>query len=497
MAISLPRISLICLALRDRRSLPEKIISPLVIFAGGSGRSLRMESALTVLPQPDSPTSANVSPLGGAALAAQVDLAGTFESFDVEPSALAGSWPSFRGPGFDNIVSDGPALASDWGPTGPRKIWEIHVGDGYAAPAVLDGRVYLMDYDMERRADAIRCLSLDDGREIWRRYYNLNIKRNHGMSRTIPAVTDKYLVTIGPKCHVVCLDSKRGDFRWGIDLQRDYGTEEPLWYAGQCPLIIDDVVIIAPGGPDVLMMGVSCETGEVEWTTPNPNEWTMSHASILPMTLAGKPMYVYAAVGGIVGVSADPADIGALLWMSPRTGNVVAPSTIQIDETRIFSTSGYGEGSRLIEIAEEGGVYTAEIVYQRSPKEVLACEQQTPIFHDGHLYSIMPKDAGAMKGQFVCYTPEGELVWSSGSDNRFGLGPFLLADEKFYILDDEAVLTMVEARTDKYVQLGQAGVLDGHDAWGPLALAGSRMLLRDMNTLACFELGEESQKADQ
>jgi hypothetical protein len=29
----------------------------------------------------------------------------------------------------------------------------------------------------------------------------------------------------------------------------------------------------------------------------------------------------------------------------------------------------------------------------------------------------------------------------------------------------------------------------GHDAWGPLALAGTRLLLRDMNYLACVELG--------
>jgi len=436
-------------------------------------------------------------PPNAAALAAKVELNGTFEQFDGVPSDLPGAWPKFRGPEMSSIAVDQTELADSWA-NGPNVVWQIKVGDGYAAPAVMNGRVYLMDYDTEKRADALRCLSLEDGSEIWRRSYNINIKRNHGMSRTIPAVTDKYVVTMGPKCHVVCLDAGRGDFRWGIDLQKDYGTSEPLWYAGQCPIIVDDYAIIAPGGSEVMMMAVSCETGDVAWTTPNPKLWNMSHASIIPMKLAGHNMYVYSAVGGIIGVSAEPDRIGELLFEVPRVGNVVAPSAIQVSDTDIFATAGYSMGSILLRVSESGGEFTAEKVYDRPPGEILACEQQTPIFHDGLIYAVMPKDAGELKNQFVCYKPDGTMVWSSGRDNRFGLGPFLLADDKFYILDDDATLTMIDATKSKYAQLGQGETIShldedgekvlGHDAWGPLALAGSRLLLRDMNYMACIEL---------
>ena len=44
------------------------------------------------------------------------------------------------------------------------------------------------------------------------------VKRNHGMSRTVPAVTDKYVVAIGPKCDVSCLDPATGKPYWLIDL---------------------------------------------------------------------------------------------------------------------------------------------------------------------------------------------------------------------------------------------------------------------------------------
>lgn len=426
------------------------------------------------------------APTGTDALQ-KVDLSGVLETFDGSPADLTGSWPSFRGEGFDNISRNTPPLAGSWSDDGPEILWSLEVGEGYAAPAVLDGVVYLMDYDEEYRQDVLRAFSLEDGQEIWRRSYRVMVLRNHGMSRTIPAVTEKYIVTMGPKCHVVCLDTATGDFRWGLDLQADYGTKEPLWYAAQCPVIDNDQAIIAPAGDEVLMMAVDCESGDVLWETPNAHGWKMSHSSIIPMTILGKKMYVYAAQGGVSGVSAEGDDAGELLWEMPWEAKVVAPSPVQVEDDRIFVTAGYNGGNMMLQLHEANGEFSVEVVYKYAPREGLSCEQQTPIYSDGLLYGIMPKSAGALKGQFVCYRPDGTLEWSSGSDKRFGFGPFLKADGKFFIMDDHGVLTMLDATTPKYAQLGQATVL-GKDPWGPIALAGSRMFLRDMGRLICVEL---------
>lgn len=428
-------------------------------------------------------------PEGLDALEPAAELSGIFLAFDGSPSEIPGLWTNFRGEDSDNVVAEAPQLASNWPADGPEALWSVSLGEGYAAPVVLGGCVYILDYDEEKRADALRCLSLADGKEIWRRSYEVSIKRNHGMSRTIPAVTDQYIVTVGPRCHVVCLDTATGDFRWGIDLQREYGTEEPLWYTGQCPIIEDGQAVIAPCGEEVLMMAVDCESGETTWSVPNTRGWNMSHSSIIPMTLLGKRMYVYAALGGLTAVSAEPEDRGTLLWERPWDAKVVAPSPVKSGDDLLFMTAGYGKGSMMLRLSNAGGAWSTETLFETSPKDGLACEQQTPIFHDGLLYGIMPKDAGGLKGQFACYQPDGTLVWSSGQDNRFGLGPFILADGKFFLLSDDGVLTMLDAGKQEYTQLAQAEVLEGHDAWGPIALAGSRMLVRDMGTLVCLDVG--------
>ena len=418
-----------------------------------------------------------------------VDFTGVFQTFDGTPATLPGTWPRFRGANFDNIAAEAPTLADAWGPDGPPVLWTTDLGSGYAGPVVQDGRVYVLDYDEETRSDAMRCFSLEDGKEIWRHAYSIEIVRNHGMSRTVPAVADGYVVSIGPRCHVLCLDAQTGALQWGIDLQREYETEEPLWYTGQCPLIDNGQVILAPGAPDALLMAVALDTGEVVWKTPNPMGWQMSHSSIMPITIAGRRMYVYTAVGGVVGIAADGEDTGALLWQVPWDAKIVAPSPVAIGDNQILALAGYGMGGLVLKVNATADGFEGQQVSRHSAKDGVAAEQHTPIVHDGLIYSIMPKDAGAMRAQFVCYHPDGTLVWSSGQENRFGLGPWLLADNKFYVLDDDGVLYLLRASKEQYELLDKAKVLQHHESWAPMALAHNRLLVRDMEQMACLDVG--------
>jgi outer membrane protein assembly factor BamB len=120
-----------------------------------------------------------------------IEIEGQLFTFDGIAVDLPGAWPRFRGSNFDGISSEDTRLARSWPVEGPEVVWSIDVGEGYASAAVLAGRVYVLDYDRDKQADVIRCLSFADGKDIWRYTYPVKIKRNHGMSRTIPTVTHK------------------------------------------------------------------------------------------------------------------------------------------------------------------------------------------------------------------------------------------------------------------------------------------------------------------
>ncbi len=425
--------------------------------------------------------------LSEKAVVEHVNIKGSFKKFSGKPSGLKGSWPRFRNKNFDNINSEKIKLKNKWPKSGLPVLWSIDLGEGYAGPAVHNGSVYILDYDEKSSSDSLRCFSFDNGKEIWQRSYKVHIKRNHGRSRTVPAVTDAYVVTIGPKCHVMCVDAKTGAFLWGKDLVRDYGTEVPLWYTGQCPLIDGSTAVIAPGGK-YLLMGVDCATGRVVWQTPNPANWQMSHSSVMPMKFYGEKFYVYCSTSGMAGVAAGGKDQGKILWQTGEWKNsFIVPSPVQVSDNRIFVTAGYGAGSRMFQIEKKAGKFSINSLYSLT-KEVFACEQQTPIYYKGYLFSILPKDAGPLKQQAACLHPDGRLAWTSGKENRFGLGPYLIADKKLFILDDKGVLTLAKASVKGYIKLAEAKVLNGRDSWGPMALVRGRLLLRDSKRLVCLDV---------
>lgn len=408
-------------------------------------------------------------------------LAGQLLRGDGVAVALPGAWPGFRGPDRNGISRENHALARSWEAAGPRVLWSIDVGEGYAGAAVRDGRVYLIDYDREHKQDAVRCLSLADGREIWRFAYPVAVKRNHGMSRTVPALTEKLVVTIGPKCHVACLDAVSGELRWGLDLVRQFGATVPPWYTGQCPLIDGDRVILAPGGPEALLIAVEAATGKRVWQSPNPAGWTMTHSSVMPMEFAGRRFYVYCASGGVAGVSAED---GALLWETSawKISIATVPSPVVLDEGRLFLAGGYNAGSLLLQLQLEGSRWVAREVFRLGP-EVFGATQHTPIYFEGHLYGVRPD------GQFVCLDLDGKVQWTSGVGYTFGLGSFLLADGLLFAMNDTGRLHLIEATAERFAPLAQAQVLHGRESWAPLALAGGRLLARDLTQLVCLDVG--------
>jgi outer membrane protein assembly factor BamB len=428
----------------------------------------------------------------GKGVAAQpVEIGSIFEKYSDGFTEMSESWPRFRGADFDNISKSPVKLKEKFGSTGPKIVWSVELGEGHSGASIYKGLAYILDYNEQNRADMLRCFSLADGKEIWARGYKLFVKRNHGMSRTIPAITENYILTMGPMCHVMCLNRKDGSMLWGLDIAKEYESEVPLWYTGQCPLIDNNLAILATGGK-ALMVAIDCATGQKIWETPNPKGWKMSHSSVMPFTFSGRKMYVYSAAGGMVGIAADGPDAGKVLWETPAWNHsVVAPSPVCMPDGKIYITAGYGAGAMMLQLKESAGKFNIEVLDEYLPKDGLASEQQTPILWQGHLFGIMPKDGGTMRNQLICVNPSNpkKPVWTSGQENRFGLGPYFMADGKLFILNDDATITIAKPSTSKYIQLEQVKILeDGQDAWAPFALANGYLLMRDSKKMVCIDL---------
>ena len=403
-------------------------------------------------------------------------------------SASGGDWPQFRGPDRNNISAETGLLRS-WPSQGPKVLWKTAVCEGYAGAAIKDGRIYLNDYNDQKKEHLIRCISLADGKDIWQWSYPVEVRPNHGITRTVPAIGQKLVFSLDPKCRFHALDAKTGKIVWQKNLVQDYKATIPGWYAGQNPLIDGDRVLLATGG-DALIIAFDQATGKEIWRTPNPGKELMSHSSLMPATIGGVKQYLYLTMKNLMGIAASD---GQLLWSVPFTARIVAvPSPISIGDGRIFVTSGYEAGSAMFQVEKGAAGFSARKLFSLTSTQFNS-EAQTPILFQNHLFAVSSKT----RGRFTCLDLDGKVVWQSPvvsgnaeASRTFGLGAFLLADGMFFILDgNTGMLRLVEASTKEYIELASAQILHGEDVWGPMALSDGKLIIRDMSQMVCLQVG--------
>jgi outer membrane protein assembly factor BamB len=403
-------------------------------------------------------------------------------------SVLGGDWAQFRGPDRDNFSRETGLLRS-WPAGGPKVLWKTPVCEGYAGAAIKDGRVYVNDYDPEKKEHLVRCISLATGKDLWRWSYPIEIRPNHGITRTVPSVGENLVFSLDPKCRFHALDAKTGKLVWQKNLVEEYKTTIPGWYAGQNPLIDGNRVILATGG-DALVIAFDQTTGKEIWRTPNPGKELMSHSSLMPATIGGVKQYLYLTMKHLFGISADD---GRQLWSAPFIARIVAvPSPVSIGDGRIFVTSGYEAGSAMYKVEKSANGFSAQKLYSLTSTQFNS-EAQTPILFQNHLFAVSSKT----RGRFTCLGLDGKVVWQSpvvsgnAEESRtFDLGAFLLADGMFFVLDGRTgMLRLIEANTKEYKELASAQILHGEDVWGPMALSDGKLILRDMSQMVCLQVG--------
>ena len=111
----------------------------------------------------------------------------------------------------------------------------------------------------------------------------------------------------------------------------------------------------------------------------------------------------------------------------------------------------------------------------------------------GDIGDIWYRDAnhgGGLRGKLVCFSPTDlhNPIWSSAADERFGLGPYLVINKHLFVFKDDGELYVYEIQSKAMKLLKKQRVMDGVDAWGPMAYADGMLVLRDAHTVKCLKI---------
>jgi len=443
--------------------------------------------------------------------------------------SLASDWPQFQGPAGDGTSKE-TGLVRAFPESGPRVLWSIGVEPGYGGAAVRDGEVYFLDR-ISGEKDVLLAVDLKSGEELWRFENETPGRLMYPGSRGVPTVTEGFVYAIGGFGHLYCIDRKTHEAAWILDVVADYGGEMPMFGYANSPLVLDDLVIVAPMGSDVGLLALDRKTGDEIWTFGGLGS---SHSTPVVLDLMGKTQILF--VSSTIDMSAfgdmpePPADApmpgstppsesevpeefadfqipgsglitalspgGDLLWQSRSYYcSTPIPFPVKIDDEHVFFTGGYDAGSVLLRMSKDGSKYELEEVFRTE----LGGQIHIPMVVDDHLYLLVNENSNDPRprrknGGLMCMDLEGKEKWRTGDAPYFGRGNMILADGILIIQDGRSgFLRLVEPTSAGYQLLAEANIFDkdqrrDHRVWAPMALAGGHLLMRSQEQLKCVSL---------
>lgn len=380
-------------------------------------------------------------------------------------------WTDYRGPSRDGRYDEAP-IQTAWPAGGPRLLWKQPIGGGYASFVVAEGVAFTIE--QRRRQEIVAAYDVETGRELWTQATDAEFVESMGGDgpRATPTWEAGRLYALGAEGDLRCLDAKTGKVNWSKNILKDAGADNLQWGMAGAPLIVDDKVIVLPGGRSgKSIVAYNKMTGAQVWKSLND---TQAYVSPMLVMLAGKRQIVVVTANRVVGLA--PQD-GALLWESSWNTEmgINCSQPIVIDENRFFISSGYGKGAALIEISGGGDGLTARKVWENTS---MKNKFNSSVLYEGNVY-------GLDEGILTCVDVKtGERKWKGG---RYGYGQMLLASGHLIIISEQGELALVKATPDKHTEVAKFAALEGK-TWNYPALADGRLLVRNQTQMACYDL---------
>lgn len=379
-------------------------------------------------------------------------------------------WTNFRGPNRD-AKYDEAGVATNWPAKGLPELWKQPVGVGHASFAVADGKAYTIE--QRRNQEVVAAYDLNNGRELWTQKWNAEYNDSTGDGpRSTPTWDQGRIYALGATGELRCLDANNGSVIWGKNILTENQAKNLQWAQTASPLIVDDKVIVLPGGANgKSVVAYNKNTGAPVWKALDDPQ---AYVSPMLVELGGRRQILVVSSFRVVGLAPEN---GRLLWSHPwdTDSGINVSQPIVVDQNRFFISSGYGKGAALVALKGSGDSFTASTIWENKN---MKNKFNSSVLHNGYVY-------GLDEGILVCLDVNtGERKWKDG---RYGYGQLILAGNHLIVTSDQGEIALVKASPDGYTEVTRFPALSGK-TWNYPAIASGRLLVRNSNEMAAYDI---------
>ncbi|MCI0391284.1 MAG: PQQ-like beta-propeller repeat protein [Acidobacteria bacterium] len=392
--------------------------------------------------------------------------------------AQSTDWSQWGGPQRD-FKSTATGLATTWPATGPRRLWQRELGEGYSAIAADGGRLFTMYRKVEQ--EVVIALDAATGKTLWEYAYTAPFWKEQDMSNgpgphATPLVTDDYVFTAGVTGKLHCFNKQTGKLVWSHDLFKEFnGTVRVNGYSCS-PIAYKNTVIVTVGGQGHALMAFNQKDGAVVW---QKQDFKNSTSSPILINVDGQEQLVAFMFSDIVGVNPNS---GALLWSHPHPTEFGLNTSTPAwgEDNLLFVSSAYGGGSRVLKLTRSGDKTTVEEVWAHSLMRV----------HFGNCIRVGELVFGS-SGDFgpapfmAINIKTGKIAWR---DRSLARSNFIYADGRFIILDEDGHLVLATPTPEGLKVHCKTELVSGL-SWTVPTLAGTKLYVRNRQSILALELG--------
>ena len=414
----------------------------------------------------------------------------------------ADDWAQWRGADRDGVWNE-TGIRNEFTEDDVKPIWRQSVGTGYSSPTVASGKVYLMDYDAEKKEESVRCFDAKTGKPVWRYAYPCKYTIGYAAGpRAAVTIEGGMAYSLGAMGMLTCFDAPTGRLLWNQDLDKAYKISDskrmPIWGIAASPLVYQDKLIVQIGAKDATVIGLNKSTGKEIWKSLDDRGQYSS-----PVLVKQNEQDVVVCWTGDSVAGLDPGS-GDIHWREPfaPTQMPIGVASPVINGNKIFLTSFY-DGAMMLEMTEmEMGVKKLwhEIGENERATKAIHSIISTPIWIGNHIYGM------DSHGEFRCIqASDGERVWedlSAVKKNRWGTIHFVPNGDNIWMLNEQGELMVGKLSPEGLKITSRAKILEANQmrnrnrkgagvCWSHPAFAGKCVFARNDNELICISLAKE------
>jgi len=388
----------------------------------------------------------------------------------------ADDWPQLLGGQRDGIYKG--ALLKEWPANGPSRLWKRPVGEGFAGPAVKDGRIIL--FHREDHREVIEAIDLKSGETAWKQAYGTGYSDMFGFDngpRAVPAIHGGTVFTLGAEGTVCATRFSDGKLLWKRDLAKDYDVPTGFFGLVCSPLVDETGVYLNVGGSNGA--GILCldpKEGHERWRATRQEA---SYSSPTFGSLGGSRKVLFLAREGLVVLAPSNGKVDQEFTWKARIRESVNAATPIVHNDQIFITASYNTGANLLQYGD------GNLKSIWSGDDQLSSQYATPILKEGHLYGLHGRHDYNPGPVVRCVEwKSGKVLWSSLPIKPANI---MMADGQLLILCETGQLIRARASISKFEETGRAQIL-GTTVRAYPALADGIFVARDKQQMVAIDL---------